>query len=577
MALFSSNQDPSSENQAYADFLNAYNLTQDQIKDLKNGIFEHIRNLHQTFQSTQRQAATNNDSTSTSLATWAPEIAKIGLLGTLMTLIERHTRETASSLLALNNYLNPAGGEQKGFTSTDKVTPKEESSKTNELLKDLGIAIKESKAGQMVKGAWDELLTLIGLGALAVLVVPFIGPLVEWFDKNFGTNMKAKYDALMEPFQGYVKTVKDTFNKVTDWLELLITDPKEAFSQAVESIKNIGQYLWAKIKPGFNVVKNVMSGAYEYLKEKLTNYYDQFVEFLTGKPGASNVFDEAYDRIKGFWDSFMQSAEKFMTDMDMKGTFDLVKKYLEDFWTGVKVFGNELTPTLDETKNIFVSLKKTISDIWDSGIIQSKIEGVMDSLVDKVKEMALNLYQTVVDSVIGFVQKFFGDLITRLVDEAIIKLWGDPILVPKFATPQRVLDAQKRAKEREDVEKAKEQERLAKEEAKKRLQMEKEKQRAEASAKFEKEHPELTKMMKEKSDEVNGLMKHTSDSFREMTEKIVGKLEETKTTSAAPTVINNGGGGAKSSGMSPIPTSKTNGVDMSRSFYINNKPVMLGF
>lgn len=574
MALFGNDQDENHNNQMYADFMNSHNLTQEQLKDLKNGIFEHIKSLHETFQNVQKQSANKDSSATESLTSWAPEIAKIGLLGTLMTLIERHTRETAASLLALNNHLNPAGSEQKSFTSTDKPASKEETSKTNELLKDLGIAIKESKAGQMAKGAWDELLTLIGLGALAVLVVPFIGPLLEWFDKNVGTNLKAKYDAIMEPFQGYVKTVKDTFNKVTDWLELLITDPKEAFSQAVETIKNIGQYLWAKIKPGFNVVKNVMSGAYEYLKEKLTNYYDQFVNFLTGKPGASNVFDEAYNQIKQFWGSFMQSAEKFMTDMDMKGTFDLVKKYLGDFWEGVKSFGLDLSPTLDETKNIFVTLKKTISDIWDSGIIQSKIENMMDSLTSKIKDMALNLYDTVVNSVIGFVKKFFGELITNLIDDTIVKLW--PSLVPKFATPQRVLDAQKRVKEREDIEKTKEAARLAEEEAKKRAQLEKEKQRAEAKSKFEAEHPELTRMMKEKSDDVNNLAKRTSDSLKEMTEKIVGKLEETKTTTSSPAVIN-AGGGSKSSGMSPIPTSKSNGVDSSRNFYLNNKPVMLGF
>lgn len=537
MALFGNDQDENHNNQMYADFMGSQNLTQEQLKDLKNGIFEHIKSLHETFENVQKQSANKDSSTSASLTSWAPEIAKIGLLGTLMTLMEKHTRESAASLLALNNYFNPVGSEQKGFTSTDKTTNKEESSKTNELLRDLGIAIKESKPAQVAGGALDELMTLIGLGALAALVVPFIGPLVEWFDVNFGTNIKSKFDNLMEPFQGYVQTVKDTFNKVTDWLEQLITDPKEAFSQAVETIKNIGQYLWQKIKPGFVVVKNVMTGAYEYLKEKLTNYYDQFVNFLAGKPGTSNVFDEAIEQIKGLWESG--------------------KSVIQD-----------LSPVLTEVKNIFTSVKKTISDIWDSGIIQSKIEGVMNSLTEKVKSTISN----VLDSTSNFLAKFFSDLIDRVLDPIIIKYAGS---VPVLRNSDFVKEAKQRTNLREKEAKEKEASRLAEEEAKKRSQLEKEKQRAEAKAKFENEHPELTRMIKEKSESVNELAKHTSESIKEMTEKIVGKLDETKTTVTPPVI--NAGGGSRSSDMSPIPTSKSNGLDSSRSYYINGKPMMMGF
>jgi hypothetical protein len=84
--------------------------------------------------------------------------------------------------------------------------------------------------------------------------------------------------------------------------------------------------------------------------------------------------------------------------------------------------------------------------------------------------------------------------------------------------------------------------------------------------------------MKDTSDKTGEMMKKTSDTFKEMGEKIVDKLEETKkaAAAAAPAIIN-AGGGSSSSGMSPIPTTKTNGVDKSRNFYINSRPMMLGF
>lgn len=575
MGIFGSNQDSSHENQAYADFMRAHNLTQNQINDLKNGIFEHIRSLHETFQNTQSQSAASNNTTASSLSTWAPEIAKIGLLGTLMTLVEKHTREAAASLVALNNHFNPAGSEQRGFTSNDKPAPKKEMEETNSLLKDLGLAIRESKPGQMVKGIWDELLSVIGLAALAVLVVPFIGPLVEWFDKNFGTNIKSKFDNLMEPFQGYVKTVKDTFNKITSWLEQLMTDPKEAFSQAVETIKNIGQYLWKKIEPGFNIVKNVMIGAYEYLKEKIKIYYDQFVNFLTGKPGASNVFDEAYEKIKGFWDSFMQSAEKFMTDMDLKSTFDQVKNYLSEFWEGVKVFGKELSPTLDETKGIFTALTKTIKDIWDSGIIQKKIEEMMNTLVDKVKGLATSLYETVVDSITNTIKKIFDTLVTRVMDEAILKMWGDPKLVPKALTPQMVLDAQKREREREAIEKEKADRQAREEQAKLKEAQEKKKQQEEREAKFQREHPELKNIMNGTASATAEIAKHTREAIQGVGKEITDKLEETAKKAGA-TVINAAGGSSGATPMVPIPTTKSDGVGSARDSYFSTRLIRPG-
>ena len=361
MALFDTTEEV---NQHYIDFMNSQKVSIEELKAIKMSLFELTKGIHTT------------------------------LLGA--------TKENTSTLKSLYDHLNPPGAEARSYGSLKAGGDREGDNETLKFLKDFMSKIPlPGEGGGNVKTLLDEIGSLIVTGLLALVALPFMGPIIKWFDDNFGTNIKASFDKIIRPFEGYITraheavvTLTTWLHKTIDWFKLLMNDPKEALLQAWEGLKNLGHTIHEKLKPFIKAGEEVFNSIYTYLKDQLKIYFDQFLDFLGGATKTNNVFENAYNKISSYFNSFISSIKKWSDNNGFHDVFQTMKGYFTTVLKTGESFMEELKPLYAGSKNIFATTMHLLGTIWDSGVIQQKITNIVGDVTDAVKKKADKLWDS---------------------------------------------------------------------------------------------------------------------------------------------------------------------------------------
>lgn len=386
MALFGNTENNNSDqtNPHYIEFINSQRASQEELRELKRSIFEFTRSLHDLTLNT--------------------------------------SRENSTAFRNLAEQLNPPGRDARTFSST---TLREREAETNtDLLDTLKNYIKESNAAKTGKGLLDEIGTLVVTGLLALVALPFIGPIIKWFDENFGTDLKSKFDKITAPFSQYVDgvwnvidTLKGWALNAIDWFGLLLSDPKEAINEAWLGLKNLGNRIYEFLKPAMIIGEDVFRETYDYLKEHLTIYFNEFLAFIRGTAGADNVFQNTYDRIKTYFDSFTESIENWSNNNGLGDMFQTMKLYFNQMYESARGLVTELFPLYEGSSNFFKTTIDLLKNVLDSGVIQQKIDNIILDITESIKAKATSMWDAVMDAMSG--------VITDLKNKLLINVFGD--------------------------------------------------------------------------------------------------------------------------------------------------------
>jgi hypothetical protein len=352
MALFSSRENESSalENQHYIDFLNSQKLSLEELREVKKSLYEFNKNLQSIFLNA--------------------------------------TKENTDAFKALSNQLNPPGSEQRSYDSTTRTS---DYSKLNDTLGSIKEFLSKlslpsgpnGEPGGNVKSLVDEVKSIFLTGLLALVALPFMGPVVDWFDKNFGTNIRKTYDSLMQKLEWITNPILNAKNKLVEWIDTTI--------------------LW------FKTFINDPQQVFNDFKKQISNYFDQFLAFLGGGTDTNNVFQRIWTKISYYFDSFMSSMKQFIKDHEkaFNKIYENVKSHLINFFISQMGVSKETEAQLrlifGDTKGIFESIMKLLKDVYDSGIIQAKFALVIEEMTQNIKKKTNELLDTILKSVTGFI------------------------------------------------------------------------------------------------------------------------------------------------------------------------------
>lgn len=405
MALFGNNQESSiSENQHYIDFLNSQKLSINELKETKLAIFELVKKIDASLISTSQNT----------------------------TIFEK-----------LKDYLAPAGRENSYERLRQATYGGGNDSDVLKSLKDFFSNNAYTKTFEQqsftAKGLWEELKTIGITALLTTLALPFIGPVLKWFDEVFGTELKQKFDAITRPFSGYISTVQGWMTKTMNYFE--------NFTENVtKDWHNLMNWLNAQFNKYFDQFLSFIGGSakadnvFKKVSDSISRYFNLFIgnvgEFVTNHKDSfsklyENVlvqfhvftasleefmikhkltFNDIYNNAVVHFHKFMASVEQWADNNGFHDTYQALKNYFNSVYDTAKQFADALKPLWDSNKDVFSNIISLLKQLWDSGIIQAKIHIIMDDVSKKIATEAENLWKLITDKI----GKMVSDLSNQL-------------------------------------------------------------------------------------------------------------------------------------------------------------------
>jgi hypothetical protein len=252
MGLFENKEDHVSLSDEYVQFLKSFSVSKEEINELKKGIYDYTRSMHEDFVSVTKQLTSKEPTESQRIRADSDKSSDQKMID-LMFLVEKNTKDMVNGLFLLNHNLGIVGGEQKGFSDHPDERKKNRYYEPDivESLKAAAYNMSRIAARpvqstiQNTGSILGELMGLLSLGSLAAVLGPlFVGPFLKWFDENFGTNLKQTLDKVMAPFKGLESTVEH----IGKWAFLMITHPMEAIKTLMEAVTALGKVMWGAVE-----------------------------------------------------------------------------------------------------------------------------------------------------------------------------------------------------------------------------------------------------------------------------------------------------------------------------------------
>jgi hypothetical protein len=271
MSLFGNSADARDDlaqlNQNYLNFMETASISKEEIRELKQGIFDYTKTLHNDFLNMAKQMASGGPSQAQTIVSDTSKSLDQKAVD-LLFLIEKNTKDMVTSLF-LNNT---TGSEQKTFSKDKNKEISESSTSVIDAIKSLGKDIT-NLADRPIKMAQDyggsilgELLTVLAAGGLAAALAPLLaGPFVKWFDENFGTSLKKRFDDAVAPFMD-LKAKVSMFGK---WLTMAATSPIQMFEEVVGGFKLLGKGLVGSIE----LIGKSLGASFSFIRSSLANLH----------------------------------------------------------------------------------------------------------------------------------------------------------------------------------------------------------------------------------------------------------------------------------------------------------------
>ncbi len=228
-------------------------------------------------------------------------------------------------------------------------------------------------------------LVVAAIVAAAILIYVYWEPISEFFInlwnsiKDVGLEI---WENLKEGWANAVQVLKETWQSIVEFFSGLMDSIIEIFTMWKERVVEN----WNTI---FEAVKNVISGAYEWINDKTNGMFGVYVEII------KSYLMTAWEIIKSIWSYIQDTFSNFM---------DFIKALVKGDFEGMK----------DAMKSQMENAKNLLKNIWQAikSNIDAKIKEILSNVIAKFIEIKNNIQNKITEAKNALVQKF-AEMVTN--------------------------------------------------------------------------------------------------------------------------------------------------------------------